>query len=58
MSLSIVILTAKGQAQDAAMAQEVWGATVMSKPFEPYKLKTLVVATLESGRCPEPSLKW
>ena len=31
--LPVIILTAKGQAQDAAMAQEVWGANVVAKPF-------------------------
>ena len=49
--LPIIILTAKGQAQDAAMAQEVWGATVMAKPFEPRKLREMVAAILESGVC-------
>lgn len=49
--LPIIILTAKGQAQDAAMAQEVWDATVMAKPFEPRKLKEMVAAVLESGVC-------
>ncbi len=49
--LPIIILTAKGQAQDAAMAQEVWDATVMAKPFEPRKLKEIVAAVLESGVC-------
>ena len=52
-SLPIIIITAKGQAQDAAMAQEVWGATVIAKPFEPQKLKELVNITLEHGRCPQ-----
>lgn len=49
--LPIIILTAKGQAQDATMAQEVWDALVMAKPFEPRKLRELVAATLESGIC-------
>ena len=49
--LPIIILTAKGQAQDAAMAQEVWDATVMAKPFEPRKLKEMVAAVLESEVC-------
>ncbi len=53
--LPIIILTAKGQAQDAAMAQEVWGAMVVAKPFDPSRLKELVRATLESGRCPQPA---
>lgn len=54
-SLPIIILTAKGQARDAAMAQEVWGATVIAKPFEPQKLREIVSVTLENGRCPQPS---
>lgn len=51
--LPIIILTAKGQAQDAAMAQEVWGATVVAKPFEPKKLRELVTATLKDRKCPQ-----
>ncbi len=54
-NLPIIILTAKGQAQDAAMAQEVWGATVIAKPFEPKRLRDLVGTLLESGRCPQPT---
>lgn len=52
--LPIIILTAKGQAQDAVMAQEVWGATVMTKPFQPRALRELVTSTIEAGRCPQP----
>ncbi len=52
--LDIIILTAKGQAQDAALAQEVWGATVVAKPFSPHKLRELVTATLEKSECPNP----
>ena len=48
-SLPIIILTAKGEAQDASMAQEVWQAMVMAKPFEPRKLRELVTTTLEDG---------
>jgi DNA-binding response OmpR family regulator len=51
--LPIIILTAKGQAQDAVMAQETWGATVISKPFAPRELRNLVTAILETGRCPQ-----
>jgi len=47
--LPIIILTAKGEAQDASMAQEVWQAMVMAKPFEPRKLRELVTTTLEDG---------
>jgi DNA-binding response OmpR family regulator len=50
----IIILTAKGHARDAAMAQEVWGATVMAKPFEPRKLQELVGTMLERNACPLP----
>jgi DNA-binding response OmpR family regulator len=53
--LPIIILTAKGQAQDAAMAQEMWGATVVAKPFAPRQLRELVAATLERKACPQPS---
>ena len=52
-NLPIIILTAKGQAEDAAMAQEVWGATVVAKPFQPGALRDLVAATLEQGACPQ-----
>ena len=52
--LPIIILTAKGQARDAAMAQEVWGATVVAKPFEPRKLRQLVAATLDKDACVQP----
>ena len=50
--LPIIILTAKGQAQDAAMAQEVWNAMVVAKPFQPDKLRQLVTHTLETTSCP------
>lgn len=46
--LPIIILTAKGRAQDTAAAQETWGATVMAKPFQPAKLKELVAQLLAS----------
>lgn len=54
-TLPIIILTAKGQAQDASMAQEVWGATVVAKPFEPSQLRQIVSTTLEAEPCPVPS---
>lgn len=44
--LPIIILTAKGEARDASMAQEVWHAAVMAKPFEPKKLRELVTKCL------------
>jgi CheY-like chemotaxis protein len=53
--LPIIILTAKGQAQDVAMAQEMWGATVVAKPFAPQQLRRLVASTLEEQECPQPS---
>ena len=53
--LPIIILTAKGQAQDAAMAQELWGANVVAKPFEPNRLRELVTNTLEVRTCPQPT---
>lgn len=55
LGLPIIILTAKGQAQDAIMAQETWGATVVAKPFEPKRLRDLVAMVLESGKCPQVS---
>ncbi len=53
--LPIIIITAKGQARDAAMAQEVWGATVVAKPFDPRTLRQLVSETLEASECPRVS---
>ncbi|MFQ5590647.1 MAG: response regulator transcription factor [Phycisphaerae bacterium] len=53
--LPIIIITAKGQARDAAMAQEVWGATVVAKPFQPRKLREIVSSILEADACPQPS---
>ncbi len=52
--LPIIILTAKGQAHDAAMSQEVGGALVIAKPFEPRKVRELVDAVLENRQCPQP----
>jgi DNA-binding response OmpR family regulator len=51
----IIILTAKGQARDAAIAQEIWGTTVMAKPFEPRRLKDMVNAVMEREACPQQS---
>lgn len=51
--LPIIILTAKGQAHDAAMAQEVWGTVVVAKPFQPRKLRELVDTMVEQGTCPQ-----
>jgi CheY-like chemotaxis protein len=50
-NLPIIILTAKGQAHDAAMAQDVWGAIVLGKPFEPSRLRALVESILEGEEC-------
>jgi DNA-binding response OmpR family regulator len=52
-NVPIIILTAKGQAQDAAMAQEVWAATVVAKPFSPQNLRSLVQSHLEEPACPQ-----
>ncbi len=41
-ALPIIILTAKGRAQDTSAARETWGATVMAKPFQPAQLRKLV----------------
>jgi DNA-binding response OmpR family regulator len=52
--LPIVIITAKGEAQDATLAQEVWGAMVIAKPFEPRMLRELVTRILSRETCPQP----
>lgn len=44
--LPIIILTAKGEAQDTAAARENWGATVVAKPFQPSVLRKLVTELL------------
>ena len=52
--LPIIIITAKGQARDATMAQEIWNAMVVAKPFQPKELRRMVASTLEQGVCPQP----
>lgn len=52
--LPIIIITAKGQARDATMAQEIWNAMVVAKPFQPQELRQMVTSTLEQGVCPQP----
>ena len=47
-TLSIIILTAKGQAHDSTIAQEQWGAIVMAKPFQPKRLRSIVSSILEN----------
>lgn len=49
--LAIIILTAKGQAQDATRAQESWGALVIAKPFDPTTVRAMVTRALENGSC-------
>ncbi len=51
--LPIIIVTAKGEAQDATLAQEVWRAMVVAKPFEPRVLRKLVAEILERDACPQ-----
>jgi CheY-like chemotaxis protein len=51
--LPIIIVTAKGQAQDAAVAQEVWGTMVIAKPFDPRKVREIVVSMLTGRECPQ-----
>ncbi len=51
--MPIIILTAKGNAQDAATARKVWRAVVMGKPFKPQELRDLVSATLQES-APNP----
>lgn len=55
--LPVIILTAKGQAQDAAIAQEVWGASVIAKPFDPKTVRDLVTRMLEDSTCLQASSK-
>lgn len=50
--LPIIILTAKGQASCTNQAQDLLGAKVMAKPFEPKRLREIVATILES----EPSI--
>ena len=52
-NLPIIIVTAKGEAQDATLAQEVWGAVVIAKPFEPRMVRRLVAQILASEACPQ-----
>lgn len=47
-TLPVIILTAKGQAHDSAIAQEQWGAIVMAKPFQPKRLRSIVSSILEN----------
>lgn len=47
--LPIIILTAKGQAVGAQKAEGFLGAMVMTKPFEPKRLRQLVESILESA---------
>jgi CheY-like chemotaxis protein len=47
--LPIIILTAKGQAQDADIARDIWGVTLITKPFNPSSLRELVKLKLEGG---------
>ena len=53
--LPIVIVTARGQPQDAVVAQEMWGAHVMAKPFDPRALRELVGGLLGDAACTAPS---
>ena len=53
-TLPIIILTAKGQAGDATMARQAWGATVVAKPFKPQELRDLVSATLRGTAVSRP----
>lgn len=53
--LPIIIVTARGQPQDAVVAQETWGAHVLAKPFDPRALRELVGNLLGDAACPAPS---
>ena len=49
--LPIIICTARGQAHDAGIAQEVWCAAVIAKPFEPQKVRQIVTDMLAGATC-------
>ena len=51
--LPIIIVTAKGEALDASLAQQVWRAMVIAKPFAPRKVRDLVATILASDSCPQ-----
>jgi CheY-like chemotaxis protein len=50
--LPIIILTAKGCHDDSAVAEKLWQATVVAKPFYPTRLRELVNTILEKGPLP------
>lgn len=49
--LPVIIITARGQAEDGSAAAEVWGAHVVAKPFDPRAVKDLVAGILGDGVC-------
>jgi CheY-like chemotaxis protein len=51
-NLPIIIVTARGQPDDAVVAQEVWGTHVIAKPFDPGALRELVSSILGDRACP------
>jgi len=53
--MPIIILTAKGCEQDNAAAEQLWGATVVAKPFRPGPLRALVSHLLEGVPLPATS---
>jgi CheY-like chemotaxis protein len=53
--LPIIIVTARGQPQDAVVARATWGAHVLAKPFDPRALRELVSGLLGDAACPAPS---
>lgn len=53
--LPIIILTAKGRAQDTSMAQEMWDARMVAKPFQPAQLRKLVHEMLDSRGTAKPA---
>jgi len=54
-NLPVIVLTAKAYADDGSMAQELWGATIVGKPFEPRRLREAVNQILEDAACPKPA---
>jgi two-component system alkaline phosphatase synthesis response regulator PhoP/two-component system response regulator VicR len=50
-NLPIIICTARGQVYDAGVAQEVWSAVVVAKPFEPPRVRQIVAEMLAGTIC-------
>lgn len=53
--LPVIVLTAKAYADNGVIAQELWDATMIAKPFAPARLRESVTRLLEMGACPQAS---